>query len=291
MVLTNVKFTKQMEKAFRISEQECLKDNIQCLCPLHLLIGCLDEPSFPVKEAIEKSGINIDLIRDSFIDAAGEFSLAICEPFKIPLSQGTKQIIDQAIKYMANYNQIFLNEGHVLKAIITTGHADVHLSEEQKQALMTISVVSRDMLLNLTDYESPEISYGNIRRATKNDEEALNRFIDEEFSARWNESINKGLSEGEPPVNLALDSKGNIVGFAAFNITKGNGYFGPMGVSIRKRNEGIGESLLHQTLDEMKLKGYKEIIIGGAGPIEFYERTCGANVIPLEGYSDTERPC
>ena len=290
MVLTNVKLTKQMEKAFKIAEQECLKDNIQCLCPLHLLIGCLDEPSFPVKEAIEKSGINIDLIKESFIDADGEFSSAICEPFKIHLSQGTKQVIDQAIKYMVNYNQIFLNEGHVLKAIITTGHADGFLSEVQKQTLMSISVVSRDMLLNLTDYESTEISYKNIRRATKNDEEALNRFIDEEFSGRWNESIKKGLSEDEPPIYVALDSKGNIVGFAAFNVTKGDGYFGPMGVTIRKRNVGIGESLLHQTLDEMKLMGYKEIIIGGAGPIEFYERTCAAKVIPAERYSETERP-
>jgi N-acetylglutamate synthase-like GNAT family acetyltransferase len=282
MVLTNVKLTRQMEKAFMLAEQECLKENIHCLYPMHLLIGCLDEPSFPVKEAIEKSGINIDLIRDSFIDAAGEFSLAICEPFKIPLSQETKQVIDQAIKYMANYNQIFLNEGHVLKAIITTGHADGLLSEEQKQALMTFSVVSRDMLLNLTDYVSPETSYKNIRKATKNDEEALRRFIEDEFSGRWNESIKKGLSEDEPPIFVALDSTGNIVGFAAFNVTKGNGYFGPMGVSIRKRNEGIGESLLHQTLDKMKLMGYKEIIIGGAGPIEFYERACAAKVIPVD---------
>lgn len=282
MVLTNVKLTKQMEKAFMLAEQECQKENIQCIWPLHLLIGCLDEGSFPVKEAIEKSGINIDLIRDSIVNADGEYSLAICKPFNIPLSQGTKEVIDQAIKYMANYNQIFLNEGHVLKAIITTGQADGHLSEEQKQAIMTISVVSRDMLLNLTDYVSPGISYRNIRKATKNHEEQLKRFIDEEFYGRWNESIKKGLSEDEPPIYVALDSTGNIVGFAAFNVTKGDGYFGPMGVSIRKRNEGIGESLLHQTLDEMKLMGYKEIIIGGAGPIEFYERACAAKVIPVD---------
>lgn len=284
MVLTNVKLTKQMEKAFMLAEQECLKGNIQCIWPLHLLIGCLDEGSFPVKEAIEKSGINIDLIRDSIVNADGEYSeysLAICKPFNIPFSQGTKEVIDQAIKYMANYNQIFLNEGHVLKAIITTGQADGHLSEEQKQAIMTISVVSRDMLLNLTDYGSPEISYKNIRKATKNDEEGLKSFIDEEFSGRWNESIKKGLSKDEPPIFVALDSTGNIVGFAAYNVTKGNGYLGPMGVSIRRRSEGIGESLLHQTLDEMKLKGYKEIIIGGAGPIEFYERSCAAKVIPV----------
>jgi N-acetylglutamate synthase-like GNAT family acetyltransferase len=281
MVLTNVKLTKQMEKAFMLAELECLKENNQCIWPLHLLIGCLDEGSFPVKEAIEKSGINIDLIRDSIVNADGEYSLAICKPFNIPLSQGTKEVIDQAIKYMANYNQIFLNEGHVLKAIITTGQADGHLSEEQKQAIMTISVVSRDMLLNLTDYDSPEISYKNIRKATKKDEDALKRFIDEEFSGRWNESIKKGLSEDEAPIFVALDSTGNIVGFAAYHVTKGNAYFGPMGVSIRRRSEGIGESLLHQTLDEMKLKGYKEIIIGGAGPIEFYERSCAAKVIPV----------
>jgi len=31
----------------------------------------------------------------------------------------------------------------------------------------------------------------------------------------------------------------------------------------------------------MQEKGYKEIIIDHAGPIEFYEKTCNAKVIPL----------
>ncbi len=79
---------------------------------------------------------------------------------------------------------------------------------------------------------------------------------------------------------IALNSEGDIIGFAAFNVSEKEGYFGPMGVAIGNRSEGIGYSLLHHCLKDMKMLGYKEIIIGGAGPIEFYERACSARVVP-----------
>lgn len=53
-----------------------------------------------------------------------------------------------------------------------------------------------------------------------------------------------------------------------------------MGTSITKRTQGIGNALLHYCLNEMKEIGYEYAIIGEAGPIEFYEKSCNAVIIP-----------
>jgi len=136
--------------------------------------------------------------------------------------------------------------------------------------------------MDLTDYSCPELTYQNIRKVSQDDSEKLIQFIESEFSGRWTESIKSGLNKNELTIFIAMNSKGDIVGFAAFDVGKEDGYFGPMGVAIDNRSEGIGYSLLHHCLNEMKMEGYTEIIIGGAGPIEFYERSCRAKVIPKD---------
>ena len=45
------------------------------------------------------------------------------------------------------------------------------------------------------------------------------------------------------------------------------------------RGQGIGKSLLIKCLEAMKQMGYGYAIIGGAGPIEFYEKAVQAEVI------------
>ncbi len=44
-----------------------------------------------------------------------------------------------------------------------------------------------------------------------------------------------------------------------------------MGTSVSKRIHGIGYTLLHYCLSEMKEKGYEYSVIGETGPLEFYE--------------------
>ncbi len=53
-----------------------------------------------------------------------------------------------------------------------------------------------------------------------------------------------------------------------------------MGTSVSKRIHGIGYTLLHYCLSEMKEKSYEYSVIGEAGPLEFYEKSCNAIVIP-----------
>jgi hypothetical protein len=276
MDLKNVKLTKQMARALWVAEQECARTRSKCLLPVHLLIGCLDDGSFPVKESKDKSGIDIDSLRTSA--KTQDVKGVSYEPIEFPVSAETKQVMGVSIGYMNSYKQVYLNEGHVLKSLITGGHASGLLTEEQQQALLSIAVISRDMRVTLSGYIMPALLYKNIRKVTNDDSESLLQFIEDEFSGRWTQSIKTTLFHTQPAIFIATDSSDNIVGFAAYKM---NGYFGPMGVALSRRSEGIGEALLHFCLEEMRLKGFKEVIIDQAGPIEFYERACNAHVIPI----------
>ncbi|MBA9028555.1 GNAT family N-acetyltransferase [Peribacillus huizhouensis] len=84
-------------------------------------------------------------------------------------------------------------------------------------------------------------------------------------------AIENGFQEEDIPIYVA-DENGMIVGFACFDVVRRKkGLFGPMGTSISKRIHGIGYSLLHYCLSEMKEKGYEYSVIGETGPLEFYE--------------------
>ena len=280
MELKDVKLTKQMAKVFTLAEQECQKEESLYVMPKHLLLCCLDDGSFPIKEAKQKSGINIEVLKNSNIQSAKDLSSEVCEPFKIPICQSTKLVIEQAISYMRNYNQIYLNEGHMLKALIKTGQTEKLLTKEQNSTLLRVATVARDMCLDLAGYTKPNTLFRKIRRVRPEDAERVILFINKEFGTRWTGSMKHALSQPYPSIFIAEDQEGEIVGFAAFDIHE-PGYFGPMGVARNNRAQGIGEALLHMCLEGMQKKGYREIIIDNAGPIEFYEKSCNAKVIPL----------
>lgn len=65
---------------------------------------------------------------------------------------------------MKGYNQIFLNEGHVLKALIVTKALDDVLNEECKQIIMTHGTTSRDMATNLEFYTFPSLDSLGIKK-------------------------------------------------------------------------------------------------------------------------------
>ena len=57
------------------------------------------------------------------------------------------------------------------------------------------------------------------------------------------------------------------------------GIFGPMGVHRDLRGMHMGAVLARRALASMQAIGYTQALIPGAGPIEFYERHCGARVV------------
>ena len=69
-----------------------------------------------------------------------------------------------------------------------------------------------------------------------------------------------------------------MIGFACHEATC-KCFFGPTGVDESFRGMGIGTHLLFACLQDMKNAGYAYAIIGGAGPVEFYEKAVGAIVI------------
>jgi GNAT superfamily N-acetyltransferase len=185
---------------------------------------------------------------------------------------------------MKRYNQVYVSEGHLLKALITTNVIDSFLTDENKEIILTLGTTSRDMITHLGNYTFPDIDIKPhiIRKVNHSDFHKLVHFVEHHFSYEWSQTIRGAfLSLNEPSIYIALD-KEDIVGFAAFDVYKNKKcYFGPMGVSLSHRRKGIGYSLLHHCLKDMKEIGYEYAIIGEAGPIEFYEKACNAVVIPL----------
>ena len=82
------------------------------------------------------------------------------------------------------------------------------------------------------------------------------------------------------PVSAFIATDGSkIIGYACYNATAPD-FFGPTAVDAAYRGKGVGKALLIRTLRALRNEGYAYAIIGGVGPIPFYEKTVGATVIP-----------
>ena len=76
-----------------------------------------------------------------------------------------------------------------------------------------------------------------------------------------------------------------IIGFACYEATA-RGFFGPTAVLAEERGKGVGKALLLRCLASLQELGYAYAIIGWAADtaIPFYEKCCGAMMIPGEGH-------
>jgi GNAT superfamily N-acetyltransferase len=117
-----------------------------------------------------------------------------------------------------------------------------------------------------------------IRRAQPFEITRVRSFVEENFSVAWADEISVGFANKPVSIYIAVLEK-EIVGFAAYECTRKT-LFGPTGVAERLQKRGIGRALLVASLWGLKELGYVYGVIGGAGPIEFYEKAVGAIVIP-----------
>lgn len=117
-----------------------------------------------------------------------------------------------------------------------------------------------------------------IRRAQPFEITLVRSFVEEHFSVAWADEISVGFANKPVSIYIAILEK-QIVGFAAYECTRKT-MFGPTGVAEPVRGRGVGRALLIASLCGLKELGYVYGIIGGAGPVEFYERSVGAIVIP-----------
>jgi predicted N-acetyltransferase YhbS len=117
-----------------------------------------------------------------------------------------------------------------------------------------------------------------LRRACPGDAAALREFIVREFTEDWAPAVDRSLQR--EPVSAFVALRGpRVIGFAAYDCGH-LGYFGPMGVQEDWRGVGIGGGLLLLALADMRAVNYAYAVIGQVGPIEFYEKVCGATLIP-----------
>ncbi len=117
-----------------------------------------------------------------------------------------------------------------------------------------------------------------VRRAEAWEPERMRCFIEGQFGRLW--AVEAGRAFIHSPITAYLALKGpEIVGFGAYECTR-RGFFGPTGVREDLRGNGLGAALLFRCLESMREMGYAYAVIGGVGPAAFYEKVCGAFVIP-----------
>ncbi|MGY3187073.1 GNAT family N-acetyltransferase [Lysinibacillus sp. TE18511] len=280
---STIKLTNRMLRIKKNAEKEASSSQHNMLLPIHFLLACLKEKEGVLGEIVLKCTIDGASLRDR----ANEFSLKSDKQvtshhlFNVPITKDVVTVLEQATSYMQNYNQVYLNEGHLLKALIKTNMLEEFVSEEDMKLILKLGTTSRDMVTHLENYNFPKVNSSNIRRVNRDDQNKLIQFVENHFSQEWSDTINSAFLSTTPSIYVAFDNKGDLVGFAAFDVYQNKKcYFGPMGVAKSNRVKGIGYSLLHHCLKDMHDIGYEYAIIGGAGPIEFYEKACHAVVIP-----------
>lgn len=160
---------------------------------------------------------------------------------------------------------------------------------------MTVDLDAARAPDNLPDLDKIWHGY-KIRRATPEDRDAFEAFVEREWNADWAMEAAQGF-EHDPislflathPVSFTTAQRGwpipskteEIVGFAVYEANQCLGSFGPTGVSHYHRSHGLGVRLLWATLDEMKRLGREKIEIGWVGPVDFYHVACGATLGPV----------
>jgi hypothetical protein len=109
-------------------------------------------------------------------------------------------------------------------------------------------------------------------------------WIRRHFGGRWHE-------EAQASWNWIARNAVGTVGFASYGQRSFRwwwlehwwdrpdvGIFGPTGVRKESRGLHLGVILARRALGSLKAMGFAEAVIPAAGPLEFYERHCGARV-------------
>lgn len=116
-----------------------------------------------------------------------------------------------------------------------------------------------------------------FRRAIAPEKHLVSNWVLEHFGKYWKSETEVAFSR--QPVSCWLAQRGNdILGFACYESTARN-FFGPTGTVESERGKGIGKVLLIKALESMREMGYAYAIIGGVGPVGFYEKAVNAKTI------------
>jgi predicted N-acetyltransferase YhbS len=136
-----------------------------------------------------------------------------------------------------------------------------------------------DYEIDLIDFYMPKrIMDGNfaslsIRRAQKEDMKSVLEFIRSEFPIFWVYEAKIAFKYKKPKVWIA-EEKGKMIGFSVYSALEPH-WFGPIGVTERKRFRGIGTTLLFNCLKSMREEGQRIVIIPWTKKLFFYTQVPG----------------
>ena len=140
----------------------------------------------------------------------------------------------------------------------------------------------QDMLVRL--YDLPAYNVGRferdgvkIKRCIGPEMELICNWVGEHFSKVWESECRVAFANSPISCFVAYEAQ-TIVGFACYNTTAKD-FFGPTGVLDYYRGKGIGKALLLEGLYALKHEGYAYAIIGGVGPVAFYQSAVDAELI------------
>ena len=142
-----------------------------------------------------------------------------------------------------------------------------------------------DMLVNLLNLPQNDPTEANlaregiiVRRAMAPDKFRVIPFVEKLSSISAAGDCDVCFSHTPISAFVATDGA-KIIGYACYNATAPD-FFGPTAVDPAYRGKGVGKALLIRALRALYDEGYVYAIIGGVGPIPFYEKSVGATVIP-----------
>lgn len=283
--MEDFQITKRVHKILEIAAEE---SECNIIHPVHLFIGICKEGTGVCAE------LNMYLfhkVGPDFLEKLSlrkRFDLHNQEYKKIgqyKLSYNAIEILQIAKKRMERFQQVLINEGHVIYALFRVD-TDINkiIHTQMQEDILRITAAQRDLAVDLNSFKPTyNTLFCNVRRASPADFDKLSRFVAAEFGERWLQSVayvfrtyNEKL-----PIYIAQQEE-VIIGFACYDVVRGKkGLFGPMGIAKQNRVKGVGKELLHHCLYNMKQDGYEYAIIGQGGPVEFYERCCNARLIPI----------
>jgi len=142
-----------------------------------------------------------------------------------------------------------------------------------------------DLLVKLYELpdpaDSPVVSAERetlVRRAMASEKKQVVAWVQQLFGDGWASECEVSFSR-MPIACMVAVADGRLAGFACHDCTCRN-FFGPIGVDPALRHHGVGRTLLLAALHAMADAGYAYAIIGGAGPMNFFEKSVGAFPIP-----------
>jgi len=138
-----------------------------------------------------------------------------------------------------------------------------------------------DLLVRLYDLpEIREFAAGafTIRRAFAAEKGMVSAFVAQHFTGGWASECEIAFARMPIACFIAVE-RDTVTGFACYDVAA-RGFFGPIGVAEKERDNGLGSALLLAALRDMSGQGYAYAIIGRVSDAKFYRRNLSVIEIP-----------